>query len=128
MADLLRNGQAWLASQLKTHASTQVIYQRGADQVTVSATVGRTLLKLDDGYGGIRMEWTDRDFLIQSADLNFGGGPIEPAAGDLIKETVGATQTTYEVASFGSDPPFRPSDPFAIVLRIHTKLVATEGV
>ena len=128
MADLLESGQDWLAGKLKAHASRGVLYLRGASQVAVSATIGRTLLKLDDGYGGIRMEWTDRDFLIQSADLNFGGGPIEPAAGDLIKETVGATQTTYEVASFGSDPPFRPSDPFAIVLRIHTKLVATEGV
>lgn len=128
MADMIRNGQAWLANQLKTHASAQVIYQRGESQVAVAATIGRTLLKLDDGYGGTRMEWTDRDYLIHSADLDFGSGPFAPAAGDLIKETSEATTLTYEVACFGSDPPFRPSDPFGIVLRIHTKLIATESV
>ena len=32
MADVLQDGQAWLASQLKTHVSRQVVYQRGASQ------------------------------------------------------------------------------------------------
>jgi len=64
MVDLLRAGQQWLASKLKSHASSTVVYVRGANQVSVLATIGRTLMKLDDGYGGIRMQWTDRDFLI----------------------------------------------------------------
>ena len=128
MADLLSRGQAWLASQLKSHASREVIYGRGTSQVTVSATIGQTLLKLDDAYGGVRMEWTDRDFLIQAADLDFGSGAITPERGDWIKDTVGSVVRTYEVAAYGGEPPFRTSDPFGIVLRIHTKCIAQESI
>ena len=128
MADLLETGQAWLADQLKTHASRQVVYQRGPQQVAVQATIGRTLLKLDDDYGGIRMEWTDRDFLIQAADLVLGAETITPERGDLVKETVGPLMTTYEVAAYGGEPPWRTSDPFGVVLRIHTKRIESVAV
>ncbi|MCL6507837.1 MAG: hypothetical protein K6T59_12500 [Bryobacteraceae bacterium] len=83
MPDLLQTGSDWLADQLKTHASRQVVYRRGAQQVAVQATVGRTLLKLDDGFGGVRMEWTDRDFLIHAADLVLGGTATLPERGGL---------------------------------------------
>jgi len=127
MPDLLQTGQEWLADQLKEHASRQVVYVRGAQQVAAQATIGRTLLKLDDGYGGVRMEWTDRDFLIQAADLLLGGSPVLPRRGDQIRETVGAQTFVFEVMAPGKEPPWRWSDPFRKMLRIHTKQVATEG-
>ncbi len=52
--------------------------KRGATTAIVQATIGRTLLKLDDGMGGVRMEWTDRDFLIQALDLEMAGIAIPP--------------------------------------------------
>jgi hypothetical protein len=126
MPDLLQTGSEWLADQLKTHASRQVVYRRGALQVAVQATVGRTLLKLDDGYGGVRMEWTDRDFLVQAADLVLGSTPTLPERGDLIRETQGAKTFVYEVMAPGKEPPWRWSDVFRKVLRIHTKQVGIE--
>jgi hypothetical protein len=126
MPDLLQTGSDWLADQLKAHASRPVVYHRGTQQVTVQATVGRTLLKLDDGYGGVRMEWTDRDFLIHAADLVLGGSPTLPERGDLIRETQGAKTFIYEVMAPGKEPPWRWSDVFRKVLRIHTKQVGTE--
>lgn len=128
MADMLESGQNWLANQLKEHVSRTVVFQRGIDQVSVSATFGRTLQKLDDGYGGIRMEWTDRDYLIHAAELILNSIQFDPQRGDLIKDTVGAIESTYEVTAFGGEPPYRPSDPFGIVLRIHTKLIAAGAV
>jgi hypothetical protein len=126
MPDLLQTGSDWLADRLKEHASRPVIYRRGVQQVAVQATVGRTLLKLDDGYGGVRMEWTDRDFLIHAADLVFGGSPTLPERGDVIRETQGAKTFIYEVMAPGKEPPWRWSDVFRKVLRIHTKQVGTE--
>ena len=79
MPDLLDTGLDWLAQQLRQHASRSVVYQRGANQVTVPATIGRTLMKLADGEGGVRMEWTDRDFLIRADALVLAGNRIEPA-------------------------------------------------
>jgi hypothetical protein len=126
MPDVLRNGSDWLADQLKTHASRPLVYRRGTQQVTVQATVGRTLLKLDDGYGGVRMEWTDRDFLIHAADLVLAGNPTLPERGDVIRETQGGRTFVYEVMAPGKEPAWRWSDVFRKVLRIHTKQVGTE--
>lgn len=123
MADLLQTGQAWLADQLKEHASRLVLYQRDAAQVGVRATIGRTLLKLDDGYGGVRMEWTDRDYLIQAADLVLASTQITPERGDRVLDTVGLITSIYEVMAYGGEPPWRFSDPFGKLLRIHTKFV-----
>jgi hypothetical protein len=126
MPDVLRNGSDWLADQLKEHASRPVVYRRGADEVVVQATIGRTLLKLDDGYGGVRMEWTDRDFLIHAADLVLGGNPTLPERGDLIRETQGGQTFVYEVMAPGKEPAWRWSDVFRKVLRIHAKQVGVE--
>lgn len=123
MADAMRDGQIWLAKQLKAHLSTQVIYQRDADQLSIAATIGRTMLKLDDEYGGSRIQWTDRDFIIQSADLVLASAKTLPQVGDRILETIGDTTSIYEVMVYGNEPAWRFSDPFGTLLRIHTKLV-----
>ena len=128
MPDLLQTGLEWLSDQLKEHASREVVYERGAEQVAVQATLGRTLLKLDDGYGGVRMEWTDRDFLVQAADLVLAGNAVLPQRGDKVRDTVGSQVFVFEVLAPGKDPPWRWSDPFRKTLRIHTKQIATENV
>jgi hypothetical protein len=124
--DLLQYGQEWLADQLKQHASRQFVYRRGALQTSVQATIGRTLLKLDDAYGGVRMEWTDRDFLIHASDLVLGGSVVTPERGDQIRESAGVNTAVYEVMAYGGEPPWRYSDPFGTVLRIHTKFIGVE--
>jgi hypothetical protein len=126
MPDLLQFGSDWLAAKLKEHASRPVVYRRGADEVTVQATIGRTLLKLDDGYGGVRMEWTDRDFLIPAADLLLGAGVVLPERGDVIRETQGGKVFVYEVMAPGKEPAWRWSDVFRKVLRVHAKQVGVE--
>jgi len=126
MGDLLDDGLAWLAEQLKAHASRTVVYRRGTSEVTVQALVGRTLLKLDDGYGGVRMEWTDRDFVIAADDLVLGGEKTLPQRGDQVRETVDGKALVYEVLAPGSEPEWRWSDPHRRLLRIHTKQVGEE--
>ena len=121
MTDMLRTGQEWLANQLRTHASSPIVYVRGSDQVAVTAIIGRTLMKIEDGYGAIHMQWTDRDFLISPADLILAGSVITPERGDTIRETVGTKIYTYEVNAPGGEPAWRWSDPHRSLYRIHTK-------
>lgn len=126
MPDLLKSGSDWLADMIKEHASRPVVYRRGATEVAVQATIGRTLLKLDDGYGGVRMEWTDRDFLLHAADLVLGAVAVLPERGDTVRETVGTKTFIYEVMAPGKEPAWRWSDVFHKMLRIHTKKVGVE--
>jgi hypothetical protein len=126
MANLLQIGQAWLNDKLKQHVSHEVIYQRGGDSLAVEATIGRTLLKLDDGYGGVLMQWTDRDFLIRAEDLVIYNQRLIPQRGDLILETHSDVTYTYEVLAPGREPVWKWSDLYRSLLRIHTKQIQVQ--
>ena len=126
MGDLLDRGAAFLDDQRHKHMSRTVVYQRGAEAKEVLATIGRTEFEQADDAGLIhRVE--SRDFLVRAADLDLGAGPILPRAGDQVRETVGAQVFVYEVNAPGGQPPFRYSDPYRRVLRVHTKHIGTES-
>jgi len=127
VADLLQKGSDWLEGMRTAHASRPVVYVRGTDSVEVSATVGKTVFRLDKGYGVIeRVE--ARDYLILAADIVLGGAAALPKAGDRIREVEGNKAFVYEVMAPGNESCWRYSDPYRRTLRIHTKHVATEDV
>jgi hypothetical protein len=126
MGDLLNDANEWLAGQFRKHLAHTVIYCRGNEELPVQATVGRTRLQINDAYGGVRMEWTDRDFLIAAEDLVFDGQAVLPQRGDRIRETRDARVLVYEVTAPAGEPEWRWSDPFGKLLRIHTKQVDVE--
>jgi hypothetical protein len=126
VTDLLAAGVDWLVDQLKRFAARPVLYCRGQQQVSVSALSGKQLLKLADGRGNVRMEWTDKDFLIQAADLVLEGKEVLPQRGDQIRDQVGDKVFIYEVMAPTGEPPWRWSDPYRKLLRIHAKHVGTQ--
>jgi hypothetical protein len=126
MADLLEKGAAFLNDQRHKHMSRAVVYQRGAEAREVQASIGRTEFEHADDAGLIHRT-ESRDFLIRAADLDLGAGPIQPRAGDQVRETAGAQVLVYEVNAPGGQPPWRYSDPYRRTLRIHTKFVGTEA-
>ncbi len=125
MGDLLEQGAAFLDDQRHRHMSRSVVYRRGADEKEVQATIGRTEFEQADEAGLIhRVE--SRDFLIRAADLDLGAGPIQPKAGDQVREQAGTQVFVYEVNAPGGQPPWRYSDPYRRTFRIHTKHIDTE--
>lgn len=129
MADLLEQSAAFLGDRRHTHLTRTVTYQRGAESVEIAATVGRTVFEQADDVGGsgfIR-KVESRDFLVRRTDLILNGSATLPRAGDRVREADGSEIQVYEVMAPGGEPPFRYSDPYRNVLRIHTKHVATEG-
>jgi hypothetical protein len=126
LADLLEQGAAFLDDQRHRHMSRTVVYQRGVETKEVLATIGKTEFEQADDAGLIHRT-ESRDFLIRTADLDLGSGPMLPRAGDQIREAVGVTVLVYEVNAPGGQPPFRYSDPYRKALRIHTKHIDTES-
>jgi hypothetical protein len=122
MSDLLGAGAAWLERQRQRFLAKPVRYRRGAQEVVVGATVGRTVFRLDTGLG-ITERIEARDYLIAAADLADLG---PPQRGDRIIEDLDAARHTAEVLAPGGEPPWRWSDPLRRVYRIHTKHLATE--
>ncbi len=122
MPDLLEQSQEWLTSMNRLYRSRQVTYARGALEKEIPASVGKTVFKVETGYGLFgRVE--ARDYLIEVADLaQFG----EPARGDRVKEALNGKVELFEVMAPGGEPHFRYSDAFRRVFRIHAKHVGTQ--
>ncbi len=124
--NVLESASNWLEDQRTEHASRAVTYERGVDTVDVSASIGRTIFDVDNGFGVVeRIE--SRDFLLLTDDLSLGGGRTLPERGDRVKEVQGDSTLVYEVMAPGKEPHWRYSDPYRKTLRIHTKHIATEG-
>jgi hypothetical protein len=103
-----------------------VTYGRGADSATVHAVVGKKLLRLDDGMGNFRMEWTDADFLIPAAELILSGVPATPLRRDTIKRVVAGQIQTYEVHPYDKESCWVWADPHQSMMRIHAKFIRSE--
>lgn len=123
---MLTDGLAYLTGQLRAAASQTVVYGRGGDSVTTTATLGRKLLRLNDDLGGLRMEWTDLDVLIPSAGLILSGTPVVPTRGDFLLVTIGDQVQRYEVRPYGNEPCWRWCDPGQTMIRIHFIFIGVE--
>ena len=55
-----------------------VTYVRGSRPLDVSATVGKTIFEVDDGYG-VLVRHESRDFLVLAADLVLDGQRRAPS-------------------------------------------------
>jgi len=126
VADLLEQSSAWLEDQREKFMSRTVIYQRGADTVEVTATIGQTVFAVDNGEGAA-LQVESRDYLIRAAHLVLDGGPVLPRRGDRIQELQDGVMFTYEIMAPGDEPVWRYSDPYRRTLRIHTKQIDVEA-
>jgi hypothetical protein len=116
---LFNRAKTWLSNALQQGAGEYVSYRRGDTITVVRVVVGRTVFRVD-GDAGVRIEFGDRDYLIDKDEFPYA----EPAIGDRITETVGGQTAVYEVLEPGTgDPAWRWSDPQHQRYRIHTKRV-----
>ncbi len=123
MADLLTKGVAWMAGKLKASASRLAVYSRGTASVTLSITLGHTLLRTADDQGGETLGWTDADIILTAADLVLNGQPTVPVLGDRIAIPFGLQTWTFEILPMGGEQPWRWCDGSHTLLRVHLKKI-----
>jgi len=123
--DLLQQGSDWLQQMRNTHASQPVTYSRGAEEVTLNATIGKTTYEVDDEYG-VRVQAEVIDFLIMADDMVLGGEKLLPEPGDKISVTRGVDIVVFEVMSLAGQGHYRFSDSYGQTLRVHTRQVDRE--
>lgn len=124
---LLQRGQAMLNRALGDTEATPapVVYSRRVGSATQTVTLsraryGRTLFSgLQES--AVAVQWGERDYLIEVAELALNGSPTTPQRGDRI--TDGAT--VWELASPETDEaPWRYSDQYRTTYRVHVKRVS----
>jgi hypothetical protein len=130
MSDMLSAGAAALVAGLQASASVPVTYVRGSYSLTLNATTGRSLLKITEASGAVKITRTDLDLIVPAALMvDADGNLIEPTRGDLVQRLWpdGVTRQ-YSVMPYGPDEPlFRYSDPARCIMRIHCKFQAIVG-
>ena len=124
--DMLAAGMAWLTGQLQAHAAQPITYQRGADSVSLCATFGRTKLMLANEFGTVRIEWTDRDFILPAAALVLAGQVVKPRRDEVVTVDDGVELSTFQVLPYADEPHWKWCDPYRQMIRIHTQRVFTE--
>jgi hypothetical protein len=120
--DALRAGAAWLATQLKSSAATNVIYRRGQAWQVIAATIGQTTFESAD-QNGVVEQWQSRDFIIAAADFPHA----EPLRGDRIVEMVNGAAVVFEAAAPRGVPLFRYGDAWHSTIRVHAKRVGVDA-
>ena len=124
MANRLREAVALHTARLQAYASESITYRRGANAVTLTASLGSQLLRTTDRQGNTKTERTDRDFILTAAKLILGGEQTEPQAGDYVDLTTGTTTERFEVMALpANEPPWRYCDGNKLMLRVHAKFV-----
>lgn len=123
---LMERGMEMAARQLPKAAGGEVIYSRGDQSVAWDATYGRTEFEVSEADGGVRIEFSDRDFIGETDRLRLGGQIITPTRGDkitIVNEKHIAEQV-FEVLAPGGEQPYRFCGPQGYMMRIHTKKVS----
>lgn len=67
-----------------------------------------------------------RDFVIDVADYQINSTPVQPRAGDRIKESIAGTTHVFEVTPIGNRPAAEWSSIHKPQWIVHTKLIGTE--
>jgi len=107
--NLLQRGAAFL-NRVRQEALSLIVFY---NEEPTAATVGKTVFKIDSGYGITYVDSTD--FIISVST------PVdEPRKGDKIEWA----ETVYEVLAPDNEPVWRYSDSFKTAYRIHTKKVS----
>jgi len=117
MTDILQTAMAMLPKLLPRRI---VRYQRVDDYVNLEVTVGSTTVDYEDEHE-VRLKAEIRDYLIPVADLILSDANTEPEEGDLIIDTEEGATRTYTVMGIESGVPWRHTDRYHTMFRIHTR-------
>jgi len=121
--NMLRDGAEWLAEQMIEHASSSVVYSRGAGSVTIDAVIGRSVFAVLDQTGNpISKETTD--FIVKIADLVISDSQIIPDRNDKISETRNGVTIEYTVCAPSGEPVYRYTSSERDMVRIHAILTS----
>ncbi len=118
MTTLLERGMTMVARVLPEAAGGDIVYERGANSVTITATFGRSEF-VEETTDGTRISHTDRDFVFPAASLVLGGLAVTPQKGDRI--TVGGE--VFQVLPMDGKQCYRQSDPQGTMIRVFAKRI-----
>ena len=123
MPNLLQRGATWLGDRLQDAAGQTVVYARGSQSVSATATPRKVDYEVDDEDGiPRRVTFYDWDFI--ATDMVFTGETeqFDAMPGDQVRVTVSGFEYTYEAMPAGKKPATEWLDSSGVLRTVHTKL------
>lgn len=120
--NMLRDGAAWLADQLKDQGSTSVTYARGSDSVAIAGTLGRHRPKQTGDLAGFEVDQFLIVMTFNAADLILAGNLTTPARRDVVTFTDHGISFEYEVMPLDGERCWKESTAFGQRIEVHLKL------
>ncbi len=106
---------------LKTLSGVSIRYVREDSSVEMIAVAGSTDYAIEE-LSGLLESIQSRDFLVLASELVLGGSPVLPERGDEVREVLpNGEELIYPVMSPSGSRHYEYSDPYRVVIRIHTK-------
>ena len=104
--------------------TTPVVYRRGATEIEINATLGRSRFEsVDESDMVVDLEM--QDFIVRTEDMVMAGNPIVPMNGDEIDHEGGnGVVQTFQVLAPPGEPLFKYEGEARLSMRIHTKQVS----
>lgn len=119
VANVFARRDAMIARRMKASGSVEVSLSNGTDTIpALKAAIGKTGFDLDDGSGVIDRQ-ESRDFIVTTADVDFGAGPVEPKTGWTITEIL-AGQTFVRKVGAPVNQPVVSYDAGRLLMRVRT--------
>ena len=122
MIDMIANAVTVMDGVRKTHLAQLVTYARGADEVSIAATLGITTYEITDEYGAT-VQAKATDFIFTAAELILATVTITPAIGDRISLPAGDVTRVFEVLELAGTGHYSLMDPSGTMLRVHAKQI-----
>lgn len=96
----------------------EIVYSRPStgDSVTLRVIPGSQVFSVERD-GEFIDEAKAREYLVLASELILGGSVVTPERHDLITQD----GVAYRALAIGGEPHWRYSDPYRVVIRIHTK-------
>lgn len=120
MSTLMQRGLTMLSRMAPATAGGTIVYSRGANSVSLSATYGRSEFT-SERDGVVTVDINDRDFMFEVDDLILGGVDSLPVRGDRIADAEGRL---FEVLALAGAQVYRACDAEGTRIRVHTKRIA----
>lgn len=105
---------------IRTAQGVDAVYGRGTDSLAVTVVLGQSDHDVADAHGVVTT-WQSRDVMLEASQLILAGERREPARGDTVRLTFDGVDTVWRVQFPDPNrPPFKFSDPYRQILRVHT--------
>jgi len=127
MVNLFQQSDQFVNDTRNEIALVDINLKRDTDTTVTVATPVVMVFRYFDRHN-ISQRREVRSFIINTADYQFSGVPVEPEQRDIIEQIEGITKAIYEVGAVNGEPVWKWENISKLSYKVHAKFIRNEAV